>query len=214
MDDKITSFQRKKQVFLLICSLLVIISLFLCFLLRDRTYETTDIANYGKYIGNYDNKSAEEFITSFFPKKIESYFSNVKYVYRAKQLDSYAYEAFLEFSIEDEALFREYVSNTTENAQLTPFEYDSSFMECNISDFIEFRAYFDADDVGPARYHIGYASIGKILINQDENRLIYVAIGVYDGGGVHTAFLREFFTRFNIDPGEYAQGKERPAIVS
>ncbi|MBO5078640.1 MAG: hypothetical protein J6B67_03025 [Oscillospiraceae bacterium] len=213
MDHKSKAFPCIKPALVLIGVILVIISLFLCFLLRDRTYETTDIANYGKYIGNYDNQSAEEFITSFFPQRIETFFSDVKYVYRAKQLDSYAYEAFLEFSIEDEALFREYVSNATEYAQLTPFEYDSSFMECNISDFIEFRAYFDADDVGPARYHIGYASIGKILINQSENRLIYVAIGVYDGGGVHTAFLREFFTRFNIDPGEYAQGKERPAIV-
>jgi len=29
-------------------------------------YETTDIANYGSYIGNYDNETPTEFIESFF----------------------------------------------------------------------------------------------------------------------------------------------------
>jgi len=33
-------------------------------------YETTDAANYGSYIGNYDNETPSEYIKSFFQKRL------------------------------------------------------------------------------------------------------------------------------------------------
>lgn len=50
-----------------------------------------------------------------------------------------------------------------------------------------------------------YAKIGKILYSPEEQRIIYVAIGVYDGGGIGTNYLNVFFERFQIDPIEYEQ---------
>ena len=39
-----------------------------------RQYVTTDLADYGNYVGNYDNQSVQKFITSFFPKEIQENF--------------------------------------------------------------------------------------------------------------------------------------------
>ena len=52
-------------------------------------------------------------------------------------------------------------------------------------------------------YYISYAKIAKILVNSDENRVIYIALVLHDGGGTDTSFLRSYFERFDIDPKEY-----------
>lgn len=52
--------------FLLLCSIL----LWICLSLYPFQYETTDLANYGSYIGNVNNKTPDELISSFFPEEV------------------------------------------------------------------------------------------------------------------------------------------------
>jgi hypothetical protein len=52
-------------------------------------------------------------------------------------------------------------------------------------------------------YAIHYAEIGKVLFSEEEQRVIFFALGDYDGGGTDTAELGYFFTRFDIDEKEY-----------
>ena len=168
-----------------------------------RLYSTTDINDYGKYVGNYDNKSVKEFVTSFFPEEIEDDFTDVRYSYRARKGDAYAFEAYLEFRIEDTSAFKTYIADKT-GGNAVDFEYDSDFKEYIISDNFEL---VDSDD-GSASTSIGYARIGKILYSEKEQRIIYVALGVYDGGFADTDYLCVYFNRFGIDPFEYEEGRE------
>lgn len=168
-------------------------------LIRDaaytQQYSTTNVSDYGKYVGNYDNDFPEEFINSFFPEKIDKNFSDVKYSYRAQKGDTYAFEAYLEFKIENKAEFQSYVSEKTGNSAVK-FKYNSDFKEYVVFD--EFQL------VGEESKSIRGAKIGKILYSEKDQRIIYVAIGVYDGGMVTTDFLCKYFERFDIDPTKYA----------
>lgn len=177
---------------------------FLEHLLFVEQYITTDVSNYGHYIGNYDNESVSDLINSFFPEKIEPFFADVQYEYRAKKFDTYAFEAYLEFTIKDDPQFDLYVSRITKDMPLTTFEYDTDFQIYTISHMLDLDGFYPADSENGERYYISRADIRHILINERDNTIIYVALGVYDGGGTHTAFLNRFFSSFNIDPAEYA----------
>lgn len=169
-------------------------------------YSTTAIEDYGKYVGNYDNKTVRAFINSFFPETIEDSFVDIVYSYRAQKGDTYAYEAYLEFTVEDPQEYRRIVDYYTANYEKQPFPYDPSFSEYIVSDIIQ-CSQVDAMGNMPSRIHIPYAKIGKILCSPEEQRLIFVALGVYDGGIATTDFLTVYFDRFQIDPLEY--GKTR-----
>ena len=191
-----------KIVFIIVLAQVLLIFALGCLmfgiLIRDavfpRQYITTDINDYGKYVGNYDNDFAQEFIPSFFPKEIDDTFADVKYSYRAQKGDSYAFEAYLEFKIEDVEKFKAYIGDEI-CGKSVEFKYDSDFKEYIVSD--EFQP------TGSERNGIRYAKIGKILYSEANQRIIYVAMGVYDGGGVTTDFLCEYFNRFNINPATY-----------
>lgn len=188
--------------------------LFLCILgfgQKTRIYETTIIEDYGRYIGNYDNDTPHSFITSFFPAEIDDSFSDVEYSYKAKKLDSYSYEAYLEFSIPDSELFYAYAEDLIEtHGNPAIFAYDNTFEEFNISNVYGIAS--NAEVTGNSAekvtenstYRILEAQIGKILISRASQRIIYVAIGLYDGGGTNTSELCYFFNKFDIDPCEYA----------
>lgn len=160
---------------------------------------TTDLADYGKYVGNYDNKSAKKFITSFFPDEIKDEFKDVKYSYRAEKFDTYAFEAYLEFRIEDETAFKSYIAEKIGDGA-TAFEYDPDFKEYIVLDFYLLSSFgneLTIDDAG----------IGKILYSEKDQRIIYVALAVYDGGATSADFLCVYFERFGIDPVAYQRGK-------
>lgn len=164
-------------------------------------YEIDSVEKYGVILGNYDNDTPSEFINSFFPTIIEDSFHDVTYHYKAIKGDTYAFEAYLEFVIPDAMEYAEYVSNYEKNGICSTFIYDKSFKEYPISN--EFVLVSSNDtDVENGRY-ISIAKIGKILFSDDEQRVIYVAIGMHDGGGATTDELGFFFKRFNIDPTEY-----------
>lgn len=205
---------NKKLLIALSIVISVIIFIVLVWRFYDDTfihnfYETTDITDYGTYIGNFDNKTPSAFIKSFFPEKIDASFENVRYVYRARKGDSYAYEAYLEFTISDDTAFETYIQEHINESELQAFSYDENIQQWIKSDRLDLRSTREEEDIcgGYKGFRIGYAIIGKILINKNENKIIYVALGVNDGGIVTTGFLREYFQQFGIDPLEYAEGR-------
>lgn len=165
-------------------------------------YETTSIADYGDYIGNNDNGFAWKYISSFFPQEIQDNFTDITYSYRAEDFDVYGFEAYLEFTIEDQAEFIQHIESIADADQWHPFAFDPDYMEYSIVDELELSTHWE--DGREYEYpHIMEAEIGKILYSSAEQKIIYIAIGVYDGGGVTTEFLSVFFERFNIDPVLY-----------
>ena len=180
--------------------LLIIVNL----LIYPFQYVTTDINDYGKYIGNSYNKTPRKVITSFFPEKIEPYFADANYSYRAERGNTYAFEAYLEFTIESTDTYKEYVSSVTAGLEGTPFPYDSSYIAYSIGSLI--LPDDDTFQVGETT-HIGFraADVRMILCSEEKQSIIFVAIGVFEGVDANSQFLSVFFDRFNIDPAEYAK---------
>ena len=84
-------------------------------------YETNSVNDYLHITGNFINDEPRTFIQSFFPEKIEEYFSEVDYHYKAKRGDGYAYECYLEFVIEDAEQYAAYVAETLPQIQSNVF---------------------------------------------------------------------------------------------
>jgi hypothetical protein len=168
-------------------------------------YQTEDPSNYGSYVGNFDNKTPDTFIRSFFPESIEDSFSDVQYHYTAKKGDAYAYEAVLEFSVRDRALFHSLKDGWTAGISPADFPYDPSFEAFAIStDLLLNDPCKTLKPTDPAIYSIEYARIGMILVSEESQKFVFVAMGVYDGGGTNTEELSYFFTRFRIDPTKFS----------
>ena len=167
-------------------------------------YETTDIKNYGNYIGNYHKRFPGEFINSFFPGILDTdSFEVVQYSYRAKKSDTYGFEAYLELRFSDTDTFNQYVSEIADDSQWEPFAYDVNFMEYDIENKLRLGSGENKD-----YYPIEQAKIRKVLYCGETQTIIYSAIGVYDGGGTGTDELTVFFDRFSIDPAQYAQSAD------
>jgi len=207
-----------KKVYLL--AVLVIIAIIICALVLhtafptlfffelptlpslSRQYITTELSDYGKYTGNYNNKFPQEFITSFFPNTIENSFGNVKFEYRAQKIDTYAFEAYLEFRIEDPAEFQAFIDEHV-GKNVSDFFYDTNFKEYVIADELDLYELDQKTSNVDVFYHILSAKIGKILYSEKTQQIICIALGVYDGGVVTTEFLCNYFDRFDIDPYHY-----------
>jgi len=101
----------------------------------------------------------------------------------------------------------EYVDSITEEGNWKSFQYDADYMEYCVDDYLEITP---RDD--PYRISIEYAQIGKVLYSLSEQRIVYVAIGVYYGGGTYTSELHTFFDRFDIDPVAYAKAAENGRV--
>ena len=102
-----------KWITVLTC-LLTVMAVFLLLLFIPPKYtERTAITDYGYYDGTGADRFTSQYIQSFFPAEIEDYFCNVQYSYKAENTDTYGFEAFLEFSIEDEAKFQQYIAEIT-----------------------------------------------------------------------------------------------------
>lgn len=172
-------------------------------------YETNSVEDYGKIEGNYDNGSPKVYMESFFPKQIEDNFQDVNYHYKAVKGDTYAYEIYLEFKLEDSEEFQKYIESLEMNQPLTTFAYDSSFQEYTVSNVFMLTSL--PEETASDAKHIGMAKIGKILFSYSEQRVIYIAMGVHDGGGVTTDSLGFFFNQFNIDAEEF-EANAYPAV--
>ena len=184
-------------ILLLVAPIVLLVIPIACY---DRVYETNEIADYGKIKGNFDNNTPKSFIFSFFPQTLDDAVSDVTYHYKAKTGDTYAYECYLEFTIEDKSEFTAFLDSHVQLDKSTEFRYDDTLMDYTVSNIL------DTDWTSVMKsggYSIGYAEIGKILYNTEEQRIIFFALGVYDGGGTSTAELDYFFTKYDIDIIDY-----------
>ena len=107
----------------------------------------------------------------------------------------------MEFRIEDPDDYQSFISNNV-GKSVTEFKYDTNFKEYMISDVLSLSSLSSSSKEDKA-LSIHYAEIGKILYSDETQQIIFVAIGVYDGGFVKTDFLCEYFNRFDIDPSNY-----------
>lgn len=167
-------------------------------------YTTTDIADYYDIKGNVNNKTPKDRIFSFFPDQIWNDFSDVVYAYRAERGDTFGFEAYLEFTIEDPEKYREYVSGISEGLEPEVFPYDADYQVYVIESDFWTREAADSED-GDVNLDIREADVRMILFNEKEQRIIYSAIGVYEGTNANTGFLCVFLERFGIKPQEFVQ---------
>ena len=195
--------KKSVKIILLCCICMALPVLFFALMFPPAEwYIVTDIASYGIIDGNGNNDRAKELFSAIFPEQIEDCFQDVTYSYKAANIDTYDFEIYLEFVMEDTDKFQEYINEIAPEEEWTPFEYDESYLAYTYSDWYE--ADFSEEY---SNYHIQCAEIAKVLVHPNEQRVITVALGVLDGGGAKTEYFTCFFDRFNIDPIEYA---ERP----
>ena len=199
--------QKIGCLMIVILAITLPISVFSYLLFRPApVYETNDIADYGVIKGNYDNERPRAFVFSFFPEKIEEYFDDVTYHYKAIKGDTYAYEMGLEFVIQDADQYTSFLSSVIGNHTAKPFYFDSYYQAYYISDY--FSLIEPSGDYPP---YIDYAKVGLVLFAEEEQRIIFVALGMYDGGGANVEELNYFFDRFDIYPHSYAK-RANPGI--
>lgn len=166
---------------------------------------TEDVAEYGIIQWNGDNEIPEKFIKSFFPEQIEPYFENVTYKYKALDWCSYNCEIYLEFTIEDQKVFREFVDEHTKGITPVEFAYDPAFDDYVIKNdlYIDVKSQL-ASAIEEENYFFDYgAEMGRILVDEDSQQIIFTAICVYRCCGGDTDDY-DFYSRFDIDPLEYS----------
>ena len=157
------------------------------------THRTTDIAKYGKY----DN-CVGELETEFFPELDENIMSNFKYSYNVDCFIDCAHEIYLEFTIEDEAEFTNFIEKNQnsimqshKDAVTQKFKYDEKYTEVVIEDIIKARHYDDGE------LAISYAYIKKMIYCEENNSIIFVNLYVVDYWGFENS---TYIERFSIDP--------------
>ena len=204
------------RIILFLWLTLVVIGVFMCLFgsIRPAKHtEITDIENYGVYTGTNDDAFTQRFINSFFPMEIAPSMEVLKYTYRAENLDTYGFEAYLEIRIDDPALFENHIQSIAPAEKWVQFGFSDEYMEYSIENMLDISIR-SPEDWAQRPYHpIECARIRKVLYSAKSQTIIYVAIGVYDGGGVGTNYLHTFFDRFNIDPVIYEENANSPYMV-
>ena len=207
--------QKIGCLMIVILAIALPISVFSYLLFRPApVYETNVIADYGVIKGNYDNERPREFVFSFFPERIEEYFSDVSYHYKAKKSDTYAYEMYLEFVIQDAQTYNTFIADVIGDNVSKPFPFDSNYQVYYVSNYMYLipasRIIQNSKSEPPVMKEdkslppvIEQAQIGAVLFSDAEQRIIFFALGAYDGGGTSTAELNFFFNRFEINPWAY-----------
>lgn len=172
------------------------------------SYTTTSLEDYGTITGNGNNSRAKELFEQLFPAKIEDYFQDVQYSYTAYRIDSWDFEIYLEFTIENTEQFQAYVQTIAQAEEFRVFEYDAGWLECVYSEHYKLDSLNQSMSCkdckeGISNHYIDSAQIAKILIHREEQRVICVALGVHDGGGASCTYFTRYFDRFGIDAKEY-----------
>lgn len=99
-----------------------------------------------------------------------------------------------------------YISRTIPDGETQVFSYDPDYLAYYIAnDLHPVENTARNDDSNKPYINIHCADIRTILFSEKEQKVIYVAVGVFDGGLADTRFLTVFFDRFDIDPLEYAK---------
>ena len=215
--DSAPKKSRHHRIVILLWLSLVVISIFACvigFCCPSKYTETTDIADYGVYSGTNDDAFTRNFISSFFPKEITPSINVVKYSYRAENVDTYGFEAYLEIHIDNPDTFEDYIQSIAPTEKWGQFTFSEKYFEYSIENVLDISIR-NPDDWAQQPYHpIECARIRKVLCCAESQTIIFVAIGVYDGGGVGTDYLCAFFDRFEIDPIAYEETADSPYVTN
>ena len=102
--------------------------------------------------------------------------------------------------IQDADQYTSFLSSVIGNNTAKPFYFDSYYQAYYISDY--FSLIEPSGDYPP---YISHAEVGLVLFADEEQRIIFVALGMYDGGGANVEELNYFFDRFDIYPQSYAK---------
>ena len=192
------------KCFLKIIPVILLVVLFIFWIawviLDDGVYETEDVSDYGVIKGNENNSRVEDIVFSFFPDHIDHSFSNITYRYKALKNADHAFECYLEFVIEDPSLFAAFLEEYVDQEKASVFQYDEVFMDYTITNQFDINPDVSNNAGG---YQIEYAVIEKVIYSEEEQRIIFFALGLWDGGLIWTTDLDTFFSRFNIDVTDY-----------
>ena len=140
LPNMISAIVKSRAFAICVCIFVVFIlplgifTLLLC--IPPKHTETTDILEYGQYDGTNNTRFTEQYIQSFFPEEIQGSFTNVQYSYKAQNMGAYCFEAYLEFTIEDEAEFQKYISEITQEENWKDFAYAPGYKEYSIENFL------------------------------------------------------------------------------
>lgn len=167
--------------------------------------EVSDIANYGEYHGTNNLSFAKDYINSIFPESIDPAFEVIDYSYKAENADTFGFEAFLKLHIEDPEMFYAYVDSLAPPEAWQEFAFSEEYLEYSVENVLDITPEYSKAGPKPNAYPIEFAHIRKILYSPISQTVIFVAIAVYDGGGVNTGYLCTFFEHFSIDPIIYEQ---------
>ena len=169
---------------------------------RGAQYITTDIENYGKIVGNFNNSLAAESIFSFFPKKLEPNFKNVEYYYSAIDSGACCYEAYLEFTIEDETEFNSFVSSVVDKEKAISFFCNDDYKEYTIANGFGFqyerKSIIDSKDMGYVLSSV-CTDLKKILYSESTQKIVFVSVEMGMDAFAYTSELNYFTDKFNVD---------------
>lgn len=184
-------------MFVLIFALAIVFFVGVC--LGNNDYETDNLEDYGVIpeVFMNTNELMQEAFDAFFPKTLLPDYQNARYHYKACGMTSeWTAEMYLEFTVEDDALFRDCVEAVAPMEWFTAFPHDGDYLEYVISDAYV-RELSDENVMLMVR-----GDIQKVLIQPEERRLIFVALRALEA--YHpTSTLTTYFDRFGIDPDIY-----------
>lgn len=161
-----------------------------------KVYEKTNLAEYGEYIPlKYDGYMTEN-IDEIMPSKIEEFFTVQKYSYRMCH-DPAFQEVYLEVVIEDEALYRAYVSDIMAERDTNVFYYDSSFSEVVLTE--DYVTVTMRGNPNERSSYVDYGTIQKIMFCDQTNTVIFLSLDVPDSYFATIPSDLYYFERFSID---------------
>lgn len=174
---------------------------------NEVVYETDSLADYRLITGNYDDARPQAFIAGFFPEEIGADFEDAVWHYKAIRFDAVACEAYLEFTLPDEAAFDAHYAGLSVHGAPRPFPFDAKYEMWVIAGdmYTWTRAERHEDQPETDYRNIESATVGLILCDREARQLVYFALMVHDGGATRTTELNHFFTRFGIDPLAFEQ---------
>lgn len=164
--------------------------------------ETDNLADYRVVTGNYNNRRPQTFIDSFFPAEIGEDFADSIWHYKAKKFDSIGCEAYLEFTLPEEAAFAAHYAGLAQHGEPRAFPFDARYEMWVIDNRMD--AWTSSERGQPDREvpdvrNIEEASVGLILCEPEAQRFVYFALMVHDGGATDESDLNYFFDRFGVE---------------
>ena len=159
--------------------------------------------------GLWDQKEMIKCVKMMFPPKIEPYFADVRYHLKAYDNWGSMLEAVLEFTIEDPVQFNGYISTLLGDRETTPFYFDNEWVEYVVAD--KLTCFGDIESGG---VDICSFQIAKVMINYKQQRVLFVVAVEYETGGLPKNDFNVYFSRFNIDVGQYEKYTEHNEFIS